>query len=70
MTGSPRLQTVECSLDWLGITPSIPSLRIWIRESLEEQGIVLRWAITHASPIPSGGADARRLQVEAVLLLS
>ncbi|GCE64173.1 hypothetical protein OMCYN_00077 [cyanobiont of Ornithocercus magnificus] len=61
---------MQCSLDWPGMTPSAPSLCKWVRKCLEEQGTVLRWGITGTSVLLTGAPDARRLHIEAVLLLS
>ena len=52
------------------MTPSAPSLCKWVRKCLEEQGTVLRWGITGTSVLLASAPDARRLHIEAVLLLS
>lgn len=58
-----RLRRLEQQLSWPQNVPP-QQLRRWVVQELEQEALLLRWAITAVSLEPSGD---RRLQVEAVV---
>ena len=58
-----KLRRLERQLPWPQTVPP-QQLRRWVVQQLEQEALLLRWAITAVSVDPSGD---RRLQVEAVV---
>ena len=58
-----RLTSLQRQFLWPADVPLV-ELRSWIRQQLEGEGEVLRWALTKVSDDADGG---RTIQVEAVI---